>query len=224
MSDEKPPRRKRVRDVKARRPGSTPYRPTREDLEKRRRQIDEKLLALQALPAPLEADEPKPATTRPDMMGNTLWMLHRRNGTIPRTFETPEILAAAVNSYFDWTKDNPLYEVKMRAPRVLEGEETPVEVKTPKMRAMSKTRLCLHIGISRQGWDNYRTLKGYEGIWEATMDAIYAQKFEGAAADLLNATIITRDLGLKERTDVTSGDEPISEIVRTIVASGETKT
>lgn len=219
MSDEKPPRRKRVRDSKVRRPGSTPYRPTREDLEKRRCEIEEKLLALQISPEPPEDAKPKPMTKRPDMMGNTFWMLHRRNGAVPRTLETPEIMVEAVHSYFQWVKDNPLYDVKMRVAAL--PEDDPVEVKTPKMRAMSKTRLCLHIGITRAGWDNYRTRKGYEAIWEATMDAIYAQKFEGAAADLLNATIITRDLGLKERTDLTSGDEPISEIVRTIIKSGD---
>lgn len=216
MSDEKPPRRNRVRGSKARRPGSTPHRPTREDLEKRRREIEEKLLALQAFPEPSEDDEPKAVTKRPDMMGNTLWMLRRRIGAVPRTFETPEVMAEAVNSYFQWTKNNPLYELK-----VTQYLGDPVEFKIPKMRAMSKTRLCLHIGITRAGWDAYQKRKGYEAIWEATMDAIYAQKFEGAAADLLNATIITRDLGLKERTDLTSGDEPISEIVRTIIKNGD---
>ncbi len=37
-------------------------------------------------------------------------------------------------------------------------------------------------------------------------EVIYSQKFAGAAADLLNANIISRDLGLADKTDHTSSD------------------
>ena len=41
---------------------------------------------------------------------------------------------------------------------------------------------------------------------------IYRQKFEGAAAGLLNANIIARDLGLRDKQDVdhTSNGESLS--------------
>lgn len=35
---------------------------------------------------------------------------------------------------------------------------------------------------------------------------IYKQKFEGASADLLNANIISRDLGLANKTELTGKD------------------
>jgi hypothetical protein len=37
-------------------------------------------------------------------------------------------------------------------------------------------------------------------------DAIFRQKFEGASADLLNANIIARDLGLADKKDLSSTD------------------
>ena len=38
---------------------------------------------------------------------------------------------------------------------------------------------------------------------------IYKQKFDGATAGSFNANIIARDLGLKDKTDITSDDKPI---------------
>jgi poly(A) polymerase Pap1 len=35
---------------------------------------------------------------------------------------------------------------------------------------------------------------------------IYTQKFQGASADLLNANIIARDLGLSDKTELTGKD------------------
>jgi hypothetical protein len=42
---------------------------------------------------------------------------------------------------------------------------------------------------------------------------IYEDKFTGAAAGLFNHSIIARDLGLKEQSDVTSGGEKINQVI-----------
>ena len=51
-------------------------------------------------------------------------------------------------------------------------------------------------------------------VIERIEQTVYSQKFEGAAAGLLNANIIARDLGLADRRedkiDVTSGGESIT--------------
>lgn len=43
---------------------------------------------------------------------------------------------------------------------------------------------------------------------------IYEDKFSGASAGIFNHSIITRDLGLKDQTDVTSGGEKITQVFK----------
>ena len=53
-------------------------------------------------------------------------------------------------------------------------------------------------------------------------DLFYSFKFEGAAAGILNANIIARDLGLKDAKDHTSSDGTMTPKI--IVSSEKTKT
>jgi hypothetical protein len=73
-------------------------------------------------------------------------------------------------------------------------------VKVPKMRAMTIAGLCLHIGVTHETWCQYRKRDEEFSEVTAMIDSIIrTQKFEGAAADLFNANIISRDLGLVDR-------------------------
>nr|CBA74347.1 conserved hypothetical phage protein [Arsenophonus nasoniae] len=62
--------------------------------------------------------------------------------------------------------------------------------------------LCLFLDIDRTTWLAYKAKEGFSIITTRTEEVIYDQKFSGAAADLLNANIIARDLGLKEQSQV----------------------
>ena len=68
------------------------------------------------------------------------------------------------------------------------------------MRAMTISRMCLYLDICENTWGNYRKLKDFLRVTTQAEKIIYNQKFTGAAADLLNANIIARDLGLKDST------------------------
>lgn len=153
-----------------------------------------------------------PKTKRPDMLGNSLWRLRRAHRGYPRRFETPESLLAAAEEYFEWMDANPLIKHKVTQFR---GKPVPMTVR--KMRAMTLTGLCLHLGMTRGAWVGYRTREGFEAAVEYVESVIYTQKFEGVAANLLNPSIIARELGLKADSDITSGDQPVTEIVRTII-------
>jgi hypothetical protein len=52
--------------------------------------------------------------------------------------------------------------------------------------------------------------KDFSKVITHIREIIYRQKFEGAAAGFLNPNIIARDLGLKDRTDLTTDDEKIN--------------
>lgn len=71
-----------------------------------------------------------------------------------------------------------------------------------KMRAMTITGLTLFLDVTLETWRTYRLREDLSEVVTRAEQIIYDQKFSGAAADLLNANIIARDLGLKEQSQV----------------------
>ncbi|EDZ6277983.1 DNA-packaging protein [Salmonella enterica] len=128
--------------------------------------------------------------------GNRFWEARSSHGRNPK-FESPEALWAACCEYFEWVDANPLYEVKAFAFQGVVTQES-----LPKIRAMTISGLCIFLDITRQTWGTFRAMEGFSDITTRAEEIIYDQKFSGAAADLLNANIIARDLGLKEQSQV----------------------
>lgn len=128
--------------------------------------------------------------------GNRFWEARSSHGRNPK-FESPEVLWAACCEYFEWVEANPLYEVKAFAFQGVITQES-----LPKLRAMTISGLCIFLDITRQTWGTFRAMEGFSDITTRAEEIIYDQKFSGAAADLLNANIIARDLGLKEQSQV----------------------
>ncbi|MEY9631298.1 DNA-packaging protein [Sinorhizobium fredii] len=133
-------------------------------------------------------------------LGNQFWKARSTHGRAP-IFQTPDILWEACCEYFEWVEQNPLYEAKAFS---YQGE-TKIE-SIPKMRAMTISGLCIFLGIGRRSWDEYRAREGFSPVCEAVEEIIRTQKFEGASADLLNHSIIARDLGLAEKSELTGKD------------------
>jgi hypothetical protein len=131
----------------------------------------------------------------------------------PRAFETPDDLRRACVEYFEWAEQNPLKEERLFC-----QQGVVIRDAVYKMRAMTLTGLCLHAGISRDAWNEYKARPDFTGVTKEAEEVIYEQKFSGAAADLFNANIIARDLGLKDetKTEVTGGVK-IETIKRIIV-------
>ena len=83
------------------------------------------------------------------------------------------------------------------------------------MRAMSISALCLWIGIDNSTWYEYAKKKDFSDVTTRAERVIYSQKFEGAAAEFLNANIIARDLGLKDKQET----EHSGQVTNTIKVS-----
>ena len=83
----------------------------------------------------------------------------------------------------------------------------------PKMRAMTIDGLCLFLDISVDTWKLYTDREDFIGVTRKAENVIRSQKFSGAAADLLNANIIARDLGLTDKKDI--------EITEKVIDSGK---
>lgn len=128
--------------------------------------------------------------------GNRFWEARSSHGRNPK-FESPEALWSACCEYFKWVDDNPLWEMKAFA---FQGVVTQEPI--PKMRAMTIGGLTLFLDITIETWRQYRMKEGFSEVTSQAEKVIYDQKFTGASADLLNANIIARDLGLKDNSEV----------------------
>ena len=131
------------------------------------------------------------------------WEARERRGKgRPRIFETSDDLWQAATKYFAWVEDNPLQEEKVFH---YQGEITRTTV--AKMRAMTLDGLCFFLSISRQTWYDYAARQDFVDVTREIDHVIRQQKFAGAAADMLNANIIARDLGLVDSAKVSHTGE-----------------
>lgn len=133
-------------------------------------------------------------------IGNNFWELRSRHGS-KKLFETPKLLWEAACEYFQWIKENPLQETKVFH---ASGQITKTEV--PLLRAMTLRGLCFYLNCNDAYFRQFKANlpkgeKGFSTIIQDIEDIIYDQKFQGAAANLLNANIIARDLGLAEHIE-----------------------
>lgn len=139
-------------------------------------------------------------------LGNKFWLSRSSSGRKP-IFSSPEQLWESACEYFEWCSENPLYEVKAFNC----GEAGIQQESLPKMRAMTIQGLCFFLDISDDTWANYSKNEDFIGICNDIKRVIFTQKFEGASAGLLSASIIARELGLAEntKTDITTNGENI---------------
>lgn len=132
--------------------------------------------------------------------GNQFWKQRSSHGRKP-IFPDADTLWDACAEYFEWVEDHPLYEDKLVT---FQGAATHEPV--AKMRAMTIAGLCIFLDIDDDTWREYAKREGFSGVATRVERIIRAQKFEGAAADLLNANIIARDLGLADKSEVTGAN------------------
>ena len=125
--------------------------------------------------------------------GNKFWLARSKSGRNPK-FSAPEKLWDACCEYFDWVEKHPLWETK-----AFSFQGVVKKARLPKMRAMTIQALTFFLDISDETWANYCKLPDFIGITTQIKKVIYSQKFEGAAADMLNANIIARELGLSDK-------------------------
>lgn len=134
-----------------------------------------------------------------------------------RIFNTPEEMWEKAVEAFDWMHEHPLLEEVVFCSK---GEILRTEVS--KRRAFTKHQVALQMGLTLSTLSDYARKHGeaFQPVLDMIDAVIYTQKFEGAAAGLLNANIVGNDLGLKSQVDTTvHGPDggPIEMIERVIV-------
>ena len=127
--------------------------------------------------------------------GNQFWKARSSHGRKP-IFKTPNDLWKACVEYFEWVENNPLKAERLFA---YQGEITTYNEK--RMRAMTMGGLWLFLDVCKETWYSYRDKQDFVSVVTQAEEIIREQKFTGAAADLLNANIIARDLGLADKKE-----------------------
>jgi len=133
--------------------------------------------------------------------GNQFWKLRSKHGR-DKLFKSPQLLWDAACDYFEWCESNPLYETKAFA---FQGIVTTEEL--PKMRAMTMSQLCFYLNCNEAYFRTFKAQlpegeKDFNTVIKDIEQTIFNQKFQGAAADLLNSNIIARDLGLSDKSEI----------------------
>lgn len=128
--------------------------------------------------------------------GNRFWEARSKSGRNPVFTDSDQLWDACIE-YFIWVEDNPLLEEK-----ATQFQGAFVKGTVNKMRAMTIDGLCTFLDICDTTWANYRIKDDFMVVISKVERVIRDQKFSGAAADLLNANIIARDLGLSDKQDI----------------------
>jgi hypothetical protein len=124
-------------------------------------------------------------------IGNEFWKRRTKHGS-DKLFTKPELLWEAAQEYFQWCFDNPLIEIDFV------GKDA-TQVQKPKIRAFTWSGLELYLDIdSLREYKSNPDYKEFSHIITRIEKIMYTQKFEGAAAGLLNPNIIARDLRLND--------------------------
>lgn len=131
---------------------------------------------------------------------NEYWKLRKSHGR-PRKYETPEELWEAACAYFEWATKTPIMKTEISAGKKIE---------TKRARPFLKKALCVHLGISLPTFEKYKESEDLSEIAETIDEVIWVQKFEGAAVGIFSPSIITRELGLADKRDVSVSDHKIS--------------
>lgn len=130
--------------------------------------------------------------------GNQFWRIRSKHGR-DKLFESSDLLWEAACDYFEWCEEHPLIEIDFK------GKDAE-QVEIPKMRAFTLEGLCLYLGCNTAYFRNFKIQSGEnEKDFSAVITQIYEtirnQKYIGAAAGFLNATIVSRDLGLADKIE-----------------------
>jgi hypothetical protein len=149
----------------------------------------------------------------PAPKGNEYYLL-AKNFVKPKKYQ-PAALWKKALEYFEWNNAHPLKEEKVFG--------TGKRMTVKKMRAMTIIGFCNYACIDRKTYETYEKIEAYLPICVRIKDMIFQQKLEGAAADLLNPSIIAREVGLVDKKDITTDGESLNNGYYALLKARRTK-
>lgn len=126
-----------------------------------------------------------------------LWARRIGRRTNVRKYSEPDILLACCIEYFRWAKRTPIKE-----PRLFSYMGDVTESYIEKPRPLTIEGLCAFLSITQRTWWNYRNETELSEVCEWVENIMFDKNFSLAAAELLNPSIISRQLGLADKQEV----------------------
>lgn len=143
-------------------------------------------------------------------IGNKFWKARSKHGR-DKIFATPNDLLMAAYEYFDWNAKNPWYKKEL----LKSGDRAGELVDVPVERPLSERGLCSFIGVNTLYLNQFEKSckeKGEEDFSKVIAhirEIIDRQQLEGAKLGVFNHNIVARELGLIERSDLTTGGDKL---------------
>jgi hypothetical protein len=118
------------------------------------------------------------------------------------------LLSENIDEYFLWCVENPILETDFR------GKDL-IKISIPHPRVFKKEELARFIGLSewRLVEDLRNVSKDFSQVIKETENIIADQKYTYAVVGMFNSNIVSRDLGLKDQTDVTTNGKEMNTII-----------
>ena len=145
-------------------------------------------------------------TSTPFKYGNKA-LTYKEKQIRSRVFAKPETLLEAFDEYEIYIKENPW----MMNELVKSGDLAGIVMEVPTVVPMTIRGYCRFIGLTYAWWKYRRkecelSEKTSEALYLSAMEeieeGIYNHKFKGGAVGAFNANLISRDLGIAEKTEV----------------------
>lgn len=139
------------------------------------------------------------------------WLKRTRVNTM-KLFDTPELLLEAADEYFEYTNKRRLYRTEFNGKDAIECH-IPLSVpftihgfclftnSSPGWFRGFKYDMEQRLKRGRENNDRYDSDLKFAAVLQYIENTMYAQKFEGATSGIFKEGIISRDLGLTDKTE-----------------------
>lgn len=155
---------------------------------------------------------------------NTYWQNRKKHGRTLE-FKTSKEFEQAWLDYFAWVDKNPWYKVEqLKKPTIVRdkngNEKLESMVHIPTKRPYTEIGFCSFHGLGKNYINQLekkleeKPNKELSGVLSWARGICTSDKLEGAMVGAYNANIVARDLGLVDKTDLTTKGKEIQQNVK----------
>ena len=133
--------------------------------------------------------------------GNQFWKKRSKHGR-DKIITDPQCLADAADEYFQWCVDNPIIEIDFRG-----KDLSRVEIPHPRVFKKGEFSRFCHVAQWRTIEELRKDHDDFPQIITRIEGIIADQKYTYAVVGMFNSTIVSRDLGLTDKTETEHSGE-----------------
>lgn len=133
-------------------------------------------------------------------LGNSFWKKRTKHGR-DQIFKSSDILWDAACEYFQHNQENPWHKNEA----IKSGDLAGSIVSIPVCKPLTIEGLCIFLDVGKTYFNDFEKVctKDFSEVIDRIKLIIYTNKFEGATVGAFNANIISRELGLIDKTQST---------------------